>query len=64
MKVGKADLPLQPQSGSILQPKVAVAATLGPEATILPTLNGLCQFGSVEDETHCIQHRRNRVAVD
>jgi len=36
MKVGKADLPLQPQSGSILQPKVAVAATLGPGGDDLP----------------------------
>ena len=36
MKVGKADLPLQPQSGSILQPKVAVAATLGPGGDDFP----------------------------
>jgi len=31
LKVDNADLSLQPQSGSILQPKVAVAATLGSE---------------------------------
>jgi len=36
LKVGNADLRLQPQSGSILQPKVAVAATLGPGGDDFP----------------------------
>ena len=35
-RIGKADLPLQPQSGSILQPKVGVAATLGPGGDDFP----------------------------
>src|SRR5205807_9899270 len=48
-----ADLPLQPQSGSILQPKVAVAATLGPGGDDFPNPERVVPaLRRVKNETH------------
>src|SRR5881396_1795406 len=60
-----ADLPPQPQSGSILHPRLPLRLPWDSEATIFPTLKGLC-LGCAETKIKhtSFQYRRNRVAVD
>ena len=64
LKVGNADLSVQPQSGSILQPKVAVAATLGPGGNDFPNPERVVACLESNMKHTGFQHRRNRVAVD